>query len=328
MDAIRRRIVLAMAGGFASVILPASAQQPKKTPVVGWMMAGTSDRPELFLDVIRAFRAAGYSEREVNVVAHFAEGRRERLAVIAAELVDMKVDVLYAGGLAGTQAAKRVTSTTPIVFSGVGDPVGAGFVESLARPGRNITGICDFPLETGERPLELLLSVLPKARTIGVLGSSNPGMDGVLDAQRKAARTRGVALVIERPATSAAIEAAFAALRKAGAEGLVVISDGPTIVERARVAELATAARLPTISSHPRHAEDGVLMTYAPHLPGEIPQVVGYIDRILKGARPGELPVQGPREFELVLNRDAARVLGVTFPREALLRAHRIIGKE
>jgi putative ABC transport system substrate-binding protein len=323
----RRGALAAMAGGLAWAGGLVRAQAPKRARV-GWISSGSSSQLETLLEVQQAFRALGYPQGEPGVIMLFTEGKRERLDGIAAELVAMKPDVIFAGATAGTLAAQRATATIPILFVGASDPVGAGFVDSLARPGRNITGVSNFALDTASKPLELLRSVIPKARRFGVLGSDNRGMDGVIEATRKASRELGMELHVERAETLPAIESAFAAFRRARAEGLVVISDTPTIVNRVRVAELAARARLPAIYSYAVQVEAGGLMSYGPDPASAIPQIVGYMDRILKGAKPGDLAVQGPLAFELALNMDAARELGLEFPPEIVVRANRIVGRK
>lgn len=320
----RRTLMALLALGAASPRL--LAQRPGKVPRIGWIASGSSEHPEIVLDVIRALRALGYRDGDTNLYVLFAEGRRESLDAIAAELVAMKPDVIFAGATAGTMAVQRATSTIPVVFAGVSDPVGAGFVRSLARPGGNVTGISSFGVDTASKLLEVLRQVVPKARRFGLLASENPGLVPAVDATQAAAQRIGIEIRVRRAETLAQIEAAFAAFRKEGIEALLVASDTPTILDRVRMAELAAAARLPAIYSDAIHVEDGGLMSYGPDPTGSIPQVVGYMDRILNGARPGDLAVQGPSEFELALNLDAARALGISFPRELVLRANKVVG--
>jgi putative ABC transport system substrate-binding protein len=325
--AVTRRHVLATLAGALAWSGGLALAQPPKRARVGWISGGSSNHLERVVEVTQAFRALGYPQGEPGVVMLFTEGQRERLDGIAAELVAMKPDVIFAGATAGTLAAQRATSAIPIVFAGVADPVGAGFADSLARPGRNLTGIANFGVDTAGKPLELLRSVVPKARRIGVLRSDNPGMTPVVEATQRVARDLGLELHVERAETVPEIEAAFAALRRVKAEALVVLSDAPTIVNRVRVAELAAKARLPAIYAYAVHVEAGGLMSYGPDPAGLMPQIVGYLDRILKGARPGDLAIQGPRDFELALNMDTARALGVAFPPDLVVRANRIVGQ-
>lgn len=322
----RRHFLAAIAGGVASIGAGALARPPAGKRI-GWMSAGSSDNPEVILEVTRAFRALGYPQGEPGIVVLFAEGRRERLDAIASELVAMKVDVLFSGATAGTHAALRATRHIPIVFAGVADPVGSGFVKALARPGGNVTGVSNFGLDSAAKLLELLREVKPAARRVGVLASDNPGMVAVIEAMREPARRLGYELHVERPSDLPRIESAFGTFARIRVEALVVISDTPTALHRKRVAQLAADAKLPAIYSYAVHVEDGGLMSYGPDPLNLVPQVVDFMDRILKGTPPGELAVQGPREFELVLNLDAARALGLVFPPGIVLRANRIVGK-
>ena len=323
----RRRLLAAALA--CAIWMPAGglAQPRARKYRIGWMSGGSAESVGELQEVMRELRRLGYRDDEIELQARFAEGHRERLDGMAAELVALGPDVIFAGATPGTMAARRATSIIPIVFAGVSDPIGAGFVRTLGRPGGNVTGISNFALEMASKPLELLREVVPKARWIGVLASDNPGMVPVVSEMQAVAARLGLQVQVERAETLPQIEAAFASLARARVDGLVVISDAAAIVNRARISELAAMARLPAIYSYAAHVEDGGLMSYGPNPGGLMRQVVGYIDRILKGGRPGEIPVQGPAEFELALNLDAARALGIAFPREVLLRANKVVGR-
>ena len=215
----------------------------------------------------------------------------------------------------------QATRTVPIVMLGVADPVGSGFVASLARPGGNVTGVANLGLEMAAKPLELLHAVVPKATRIAVLYTANPMHPAVVNAIAKAGTSLGLMVLPTKATSTADIERAFASMAKERAQGLVVIADSLTISNRKRIAEIAAEAKLPAIYNYAIQVEAGGLMSYGPNARNLHKVVANYIDKILKGAKPADLPVEQPSEFELVVNLKTARMLGIAFPKEILLRA-------
>jgi len=208
---------------------------------------------------------------------------------------------------------------------GVSDPVGAGFVASLAHPGGNITGVANMGLDMAAKPLELLHAVVPTATRIAVLRSDNPAITAIIGKIQEAAKGLGLTVTPITVKTVDEIESAFSSMTKGKAEALIVIADSVTMVNRVRIAELAAEAKLPAIYQYLAQVEAGGLFSYGPN-PHDLDKVVaGYIDKILKGAKPGDLPVQQPTEFELAINMKAAKALGIKFPPEILLRADKVI---
>ena len=295
---------------------------------VGWISSGSKESSRDLAEEVRlAFRELGYRDDELVLEFRFAEGRSERLSEIAADLVALKPDVIFSGATPGTRAASVATRTIPIVFAGVADPVEAGFVNSLAHPGRNITGFSNFAIDTASKQLGLLRLVIPKSKRIGLLVSDNPAMVVLAREIQATAERQGIAIMQVSAVSLQEIETAFATLKAERAEGLIVMSDTPTMINRGRVAELAAKYHLPAIYSYSVQVEAGGLMSYGPDPKGLVNKIASYIDRILKGSKAGDLAVQGPTEFELAVNLRSANALGVTFPPEILLRAQRIIGK-
>jgi putative ABC transport system substrate-binding protein len=281
---------------------------------------------EFIDDVKNALRDMGYRDG-ISVVfeRRAADFRLERLAGLAAELVTLKPDVIVAGASSGTRAAKQATATIPIVMLNVADPIGAGFVASLAHPGGNITGVASLGLDMAAKPLELLHTVVPKATRIAVLATLNPSHPAITNEIAIAGKARGLTVLLTTAASLEDIESAFASMAKERAQALVVVSDSLTISNRKRIAELAAESKLPAIYSYSEQVEAGGLLSYGPN-PRNLHKVIArYIDKILKGAKPGDLPVEQPAEFELVINLKAAKALGITFPQEILLRADQTI---
>ena len=329
---MRRRVLAAALGGMLA--LPAAVRsQPKAMPVLGFLSGGA---PGPFASYVAAFRQGlnetGHIEgQNLTIEYRWAEGRYDRLPALAADLVDRKVDVIAAGGGDASHAAKEATKTIPIVFVTGADPVAAGLVASLARPGGNLTGVSLLVLELNPKRLELLREVVPQAGTIALLvNPSNANSERVMRDVRDAARANGVQLHILKASTESEIDDAFASLlqrqdgqRQAG--GLVVASDPFFIGRREQIVALAARHAVPAIYAFREFATAGGLISYAPTLTAVFRQAGVYTGRTLKGAKPADLPVVQPTTFELVINRKAAKTLGITIPPALLNRADEVI---
>jgi len=306
----------------------AAAEQPTKLPVIGYL-DGTSPGPGAPL--VAAFRQGlgetGYVEgKNLAIEYRWAEFRYDRLPALAADLVGHKVDVIATGSLAGMQAAKSATSTIPVVFFGGGDVVALGLVASLARPGGNLTGFTTMSLELNPKRLELLSELVPQARVIALLANpNNPQTEGVIRHVRDASRAKGVQLHILQADTESEIDGAFASLVQLHAGALVVMGDAFFFSRREQLVALAARHAVPAIYDVHEYAAAGGLISYGPSLTGLWRQVGIYAGKILEGAKPAELPVQQPTTFELVVNLNTAKALGLTIPPSVLARATEVI---
>jgi putative ABC transport system substrate-binding protein len=282
-------------------------------------------------DRIEAFRKGlhelGYIEgKNIVIEWRFAEGKLDRLPALAAELVLLKVDVIVTSASTQTPIAKAATSTIPIVMAQDSDPVGSGFVASLARPGGNITGLSTLtPVLSGKR-LELLKEIVPRLARVGVLGASNtPGNTQSRKEIELAAATFGVQLQYLDVLNPKDIEIAFRTATKGRAEAVLVLGGPVLFSQRKQLVDFAIKSRLPAMYARPEFVEDGGLMTYGPSLYDLHRRAATYVDKILKGAKPAELPVEQPTKFELVINLKAAKQIGVTIPQWVLVKADKVI---
>lgn len=308
----------------------AEAQQPGKVYRIGYLQTSTREEQ---LHLVKAFedglRDLGYRVGQNAVIEYrFAEARPERLPGLAADLVRLNVDVIVTGINSNTAAAKQATTTIPIVMANSVDPVGAGFVASLARPGRNITGVTqDTGDEVFGKRLELLKEILPaRSRVWAVLW--NPTFapnQGRWKATTDAARRLGVTLVSAEMRGLDDLEPAFASITKKRAGALVVMSDAVLFTHRRQIASLAIKNRLPAISTVSEYAEAGLLLTYGASLPALWYRSATYVDKVLKGNKPADLPIEQPTKFELVLNLKTAKALGLRIPSSLLQRADHIL---
>ncbi len=301
----------------------AQAQQPTKVPRIGYLI-GTSQsaslaRTEAFRQGLREF---GYVEGK-NIVMEwrYADGKPDHLGALAAELVGLKVDVIVTSGGAPTRATKEATVTIPIVIAQANDPVGSGFVASLARPGGNITGLSSLAPEISGKRLELLKEVIPKVLRVAVLGSStNPGNTQSLKETELAAKTIGVHLHSIDVLDPKDIESAFRAASKGRAEAVLVLASLVLNSQRKQIAELTVKNRLPAIYYAPEWVEDGGLMSYGVSFTDLYRRAATYVDKILKGAKPADLPVEQPKKFEFIINLKAAKQIGLTIPPNVLVQ--------
>jgi putative tryptophan/tyrosine transport system substrate-binding protein len=305
----------------------AEAQQPKKVPRIGFMI-GTS--PSIIPDRIEGFRQGlrelGYVEGK-NIIIEYrvAEGKVERLPDLLAELVRLKVDVIVTGGIVN-RAAKEATVTIPIVIAFDNDPVENGLVVSLVRPGGNITGLSALYPELSGKQLELLKEIVPRLSRVAVLGSSfEPGNTHVVREVEAAAEALGVQHLYLDLQDAKNIETAFRAASKGRAGALLVLSGTIVLSQRTQIATLAIKSRLPAIYPRPEFVEDGGLMTYGPSITDLYRRAATYVDKILKGTKPADLPVEQPMKFEFIINLKAAKQIGLTIPPNVLARADRVI---
>jgi len=317
---------------FFALAANAQAQQSKKAARIGYLSATDRSTEASRADAIRsALRELGYVEgQNIATEYRYAEGKTDRLPEFAGELVRLKVDVIVvAGGDLPVQAAKDATKTIPIVMSGAGiDPVKAGLVQSLARPGGNITGITSVPDELGGKVLELLKELLPNAAHVAVLyDPTRP--DSALDLKEflpGAARALRLTIQPWEVRTGKEFDKVFAAIGKSHPDALYVPRRNPVIAaNEKRIVSFALKSRLPSVHGDRRGVEAGGLMSYGADLAGRYRRVAYYIDKILKGAKPADLPVEQPTKFELVINLKTAKQIGLTIPPNVLARADRVI---
>ncbi len=308
----------------------AEAQQSAKIPRIGWLSIAspTPEVSHLIEAFLQALRELGYVEgQNIAVEYRFAEGSPERLPEFAAKLVALKADIIVTPNPAGTQAAKEATATIPIVFMGIADPVGSGLVASLARPGGNITGLtATASIEILGKRLELLREAVPNVSRVAVLRNpTNPDAEQSLREVEGAARKLGVQFRVQDVRVPDELDSAFAAMTRDRAGALLLLGDTMFTLHRARIASLAAKSRLPTVSGAREMAEAGLLMTYGPRLSNAFRRAAAYVDKILKGANPADLPVEQPTKFELVINMKTAKALGLKIPQSVLIRADEVI---
>jgi ABC-type uncharacterized transport system substrate-binding protein len=308
---------------------PTQAQQPRKIPRIAWLtntpISASAGRHEAFR---QGLRELGYVEgKNIFIEWRSAEGKSERAAALAAELVRLKVDVIVTAGSGGTRAAKGATSTIPIVMASDDDPVGNGFVASLARPGGNITGLSQVSRDLSGKRLEILKEVVPKLSRVAVLGtSSSPGNARVFKEIEIAAGALGVKLQYLDVLSGKDIEPAFLAAIKGRADAALEIIEGPIrSAHRKEIAALAIKSRLPLMVERPDHVEAGGLMSYGVSLYDLDRRAATYVDKILKGAKPADLPVEQPTKFELVINLKTAKQIGLTIPQWVMVKADKVI---
>ena len=325
----RRAFLRTLSAGLLAAPLAAEAQQAGRVPRIGFLnLTSPSDRPS-HLDAFRQrLRELGWVEGQNIVIDYrYAEGRVDRLPDLAAELVRLKVDLIVSGGTQAATAAKNATETIPIVMIAVRDPVGTGLIASLARPGGNVTGVSGYAgLEIVAKQLELLKETVPKIRRVAIL--SNPANAYHQLAIREvnvAARSLGVQLQLLEARGPNEFDGAFAAMAKERVGALLVLSDAIFGSHRTRLADLAARSRLPAAYGVRESVEAGGLMSYGPSFLDLHRRAATYVDKILKGANPAELPVEQPTKFELVINLKTARTLGVTIPPSVLARADHVI---
>ena len=322
----RREFITLLGGAAAGWPLTVRAQQPGKRPTIGYLGASTpsfdSHRVGAF---VQRLRERGWIEgRTVTIEYRWSEGRTERYPEIAAEFVRLKVDVIVTTG-GGVPAVKQATSAIPIVFPVAGDPVGGGFVATLARPGGNVTGLSLQQTDIASKRSELLRDAVPGLRRMAILlnvGNANAVLE--LGEIQAATRTLGLAVATSEIRRGEDIVSAFEAL-KGRADAIYVVADPLVFSNRARIHTLAMAARLPAIYNSREYVEMGGLMSYGPNFPDMFRRAADMVDKILRGVKPGDLPVEQPTQFDLVINLTTAKALSLDVPPTLLARADEVI---
>jgi putative ABC transport system substrate-binding protein len=315
---------------LCSIALPVSfaslAQQQPKVWRIGFL-ASDSSSTRVYDGFRQGMRELGYVEGKNFIIEwRFADGKYERLPSLAAELVRRNVDVIVAGTTLSVQAAHQATAMSPIVMVAVPDPIGEAFATSLSRPGGNITGLTNIVTEISVKHLDLLRIAVPKLARVAVLiNPLNPSDSLILEQIQGAAFSMGVKVFPVEASTERQIEAGFAAMIRERTQALIVAADSYFDVQRDQIAKLAVANRLPAISSNREMTEAGGLMSYGQDLGEHYRRAATYVDKILKGAKPGDLPIEQPTVLGLVVNKKTARALGLVIPQELVLRTDRVI---
>jgi putative tryptophan/tyrosine transport system substrate-binding protein len=326
---MKKRIISFVLGALLVALgVPINAQQAGKIPRIGYL-GGAS--PSAVSERIEAFRQGlrelGYVEgKNIFVEWRYAEGKPDRLSELAAELARLKVDVIVTSGGSPTRSAKGATTTIPIVMAQDNDPIGNGFVASLARPGGNITGLSSLAPEISGKRLELLKEIVPRLSRLAVLGSStNPGNAPSLKETELAAEVFKVQLQYLDVLDRKEIETAFGEASKGRADAVLALSSLVLNSQRKQIADLAIKSRLPAIYYAPEWVEDGGLMSYGVSFTDLYRRAATYVDKILKGAKPADIPVEQPKKFEFIINLKAAKQIGLTIPPNVLARADKVI---
>jgi ABC-type uncharacterized transport system substrate-binding protein len=328
MRELNRRGVIGLVGGAAAWPVAAHAQQPGgKPPTLGYLGGGGPASQRAWLDAfVQRLRELGWVEgRSILIDVRWGEGRHERYAKIAADFAKAKVDVILAGGTEAAIAAKRATSTIPIVFPTAGDPVGSRLVASLPRPGRNVTGLSNLGTDLAAKRLEILREAFPELGRLAVMVNVDYS-GGAFEATeiQEAARSLKLELIPLSIRRVEDIEPALESL-KSRAQALYTTGNPLVNAQRLRVSTFALAARLPTMFSQRQYLEVGGLMSYGPNFLDLNRRAADYVDKILRGAKPAELPVEQPTKFDLVINLITARALGVAVPPTLLARADEVV---
>ena len=308
----------------------AAAQPAGKVPRIGYLYPGSPSDPlsQRRLEAFRqGLRELGYVEgQNIAIESRWTEGKDDRLPALAADLVRSKVDVIVVTGGAATRAVQLTTRTIPIVMSTVNDPVGSGLVASLARPGGNVTGLTVMSPDLAGKQLQLLKEVIPKVSRVALLRNpDNPADTALLREAEAAAQALGVRLQTLEARNPPEIDSAFAAMTRERAGALLILPDAVFLSQRSQIAELAVKRRLPSIRQSSAFPEAGGLMSYGADYLDQMRRAATFVDKILKGAKPADLPVAQPTKFELVINMRTAKAIGLTIPPALLQRADQII---
>jgi putative ABC transport system substrate-binding protein len=323
MMIIRAALAAALTLGLLAAPLVGEAEQPARSSRIGILSSSSTGPPRAFT---QGLSDLAYVEGQNIVIERRNAKSYEELPRLAAELVRLKVDVIFAPGSPAAQVARDSIQTIPVVFVTFADPVRTGLVASLARPGRNLTGLTMISAELAGKRLELLRKAFPKVSHVAVLvNPANASSGEQLQETQSAARSLGMRLDAHEARAPRELEGAFAAMRRKHADALFILPDTMFFTERRRIAELAEKSRLPAMAHWRAYVEAGGLMAYGPSFADANRRAAVYVDRILKGAKPADLPVEQPTKFELVINMKTAKVLGLTIPQSILSRADEII---
>ena len=325
----RRGFITLLGGGILMLPHITHAQQAKKVPRIGILWhAGSAEDEGPYLEAVRqGFRDLGYVEGQtITLENRFPNEEPERFRAMAAELAALKPDVLLASGASAAVAAKSATTTVPVVFIVVPDPLGSKLVDSLARPGGNVTGLTNMAVELSAKRLQFIKEAIPRLSRVALLINPNVPITRVyLEESKVAARKLRLAIHPVEVRSLGDLERAFDAMVQAGVQAVVVNAEGLFFTHRAIVAKLALARRLPTCVYSRETLEAGALMSYGPDQRGIFRRATVYADKILKGAKPADLPVEQPTHFEFLVNSKTAKALGLTIPRSVLLLADQVI---
>jgi putative tryptophan/tyrosine transport system substrate-binding protein len=323
----RRDFITLLAGAVAAWPLAARAQQPQKVPTIGFLGSLSQSAQSTWTAAfVQRMREHGWIEgRTVAIEYRWAEGRRERFAEIAAEFVRLNVDVIVTAGTDAVIAAKKATSVIPIVFGTAGDPVANGLVASLARPSANVTGLSNQSAEIAGKRIDLLREVVPSLRRLAIMANvaSSIGMLEMREVEA-AAHTLGLDVATLEIRRAEDIAPAIEAL-KGGADALYVVTEPLANTNRIQINSLALSARLPTLHGQKPYVEAGGLISYGANIPDLFRRAADLVDKVLRGTKPGDIPVEQPTKFDLVINLTTAKALGLTIPESFLLRADEVI---
>jgi putative ABC transport system substrate-binding protein len=323
----RRKFLATLGGAAATWPLAARAQQAAKLPTIGFLGGSTPLAGSQWVAAfVQRLRELGWIEnRTVTIEYRWAEGRDERFAEIAAEFIRLKVDVIVTYGTPSAIAAKKATAVIPIVIAAAGDPLGTGLVASLARPDGNVTGLSMQQTELAGKRIEMLREILPGLRTMAILANiGNPNSMLEMGEAHAAARTIGLDVVTSEIRRAEDIAPVFEAL-KGHADALYVCPDALLSTNRIRINTLALGARLPTMHGFREYVEAGGLISYGPNFPDLFRRAADYVDKILRGVKPGDIPVEQPTKFDLIINLTTAKALGLDVPSTLLARADEVI---
>ena len=322
----RRKLLVVLGASVITAPLASFAQQKNKVWRVGFL-ASTAPPPHVRDAFRESLREHGYVEgKNISIEYRWTDDSTERLAEFAADLVREKVDVIFAWATAAAVAAKQASSTLPIVMVGIADPVGSGLVASFARPGGNVTGTSNLMPVLSSKQVEMLALIVPGKSRFAVLRNTlNLGSPATLKGAEAAARRLGRPLQVVGVRGPDELESAFEDMTKARAAGVVILPDPAFIVHRRRIANLTLKHRLPSVFARRENVEAGGLLSYGASTTGQIRAGATYIDKILKGAKPADLPIEQPREFELVVNYITAKALGIKIPQSILVQATKVI---
>lgn len=321
----RREFVITLGASALGVPLGAGAQQAGKVSRIGILFGNSKSSPSL-LAFMQELRRLGYIEGEnVIFVNRLTDGNLERLPALAAELVAEKVDIIFAHSTNAAEAARQATASIPIVFSVVSDPVGSGFVASLGRPGGNVTGAASINRELAAKRLQIMKETFPKTARVAVLITDESIVAPQLEQVQQASKRLGMNILTTQVLSRDDFESAHKLLRTWRADSIYVIESVKNSYNGKLLAEFSSQIRLPAIYAQSQYADVGGLISYGANYEERFRRAAHYVDKILKGAKPADLPVEQPTTFELVINMKTAKVLGITIPQSILVRAHRLI---